>query len=487
MRPARATSQRSRRLLALAVLGGVLAAVALPAATAAPPPNDGFATAQLITGDEGAVTGTNVEATFEPGEPDHDEASSGRSVWFRWTAASAGSVLFETCGGTSFDTLLAVYTGSAVSELAEVRSDDDTCGEASRVSFTAEAGTTYSIVVAGFEGASGTYTLHWRRVLPPANDMFGAATPLLGSSGGLETTTLGATLEPGELHHAGGDAGSIWFVWTPTMTATANVETCGSAFDTVLAVYTGESVASLDSVASNDDACRGGGSRVRFDARAGTAYRIAVAGVSTEGDVVLTWVVARPPANARASAARRLRGVRGAVAGSNVGAPYDPKADDGAPVWFRWRAPRSGPFTFDTCTGRTHDTSIRVFRSASGRRNALVDDNDDACSSLASRVAFLAERGVDYLIAVGGYRGGWGAFTLAWRPSRGSDGSCRVPDVRGLTLVRARVAITSRDCRLGRIVTRPSSIVPRGRIVAQFPNPNTRLPLFGRVNVEVSG
>ena len=61
--------------------------------------------------------GTNVDATQETGE--HQTIGGRQSVWYRWTAPSTGRVTIATCdgrygGGSSFNTLLAVYTGTSV-------------------------------------------------------------------------------------------------------------------------------------------------------------------------------------------------------------------------------------------------------------------------------------------------------------------------------------------------------------------------------------
>ena len=45
-----------------------------------PPANDDFANAQLISGASGSVTGTNVGATIESGEPNIQDGE-GASVW----------------------------------------------------------------------------------------------------------------------------------------------------------------------------------------------------------------------------------------------------------------------------------------------------------------------------------------------------------------------------------------------------------------------
>ena len=70
------------------------------------------------------------------------------------------------------------------------------------------------------------------------------------------------------------------------------IDTAGSDFDTLLAVYTGSSVDGLTVVASNDDAI-GLQSEVSFTAQQGGAYHIAVDGYSgATGTVALGWMQA---------------------------------------------------------------------------------------------------------------------------------------------------------------------------------------------------
>lgn len=91
------------------------------------PANDNFASAQALDGASGDVVGSNVGATKETGEPNHSGTAGGASVWFRWTAPAGGPVTIATAGST-FDTLLAVYTGATVSGLTPVASNDDVGG-----------------------------------------------------------------------------------------------------------------------------------------------------------------------------------------------------------------------------------------------------------------------------------------------------------------------------------------------------------------------
>jgi len=126
------------------------------------PANDNFANAQVISGNSGTVTGSNVGATKEPGEPNHAGNAGGASVWYRWTPSISGSVTIDTIG-SNFDTLLAVYTGSAVDSLTLIASNDDIGGGnlQSRMTFPATAGTTYHIAVDGYGGDTGNITLNW--------------------------------------------------------------------------------------------------------------------------------------------------------------------------------------------------------------------------------------------------------------------------------------------------------------------------------------
>ncbi len=125
------------------------------------PPNDNFASAQVISGVSGTVTGNNAAASRETGEPTHLYAPR-VSVWYRWTAPSTGQVVFDTVG-SNFDTLLAAYSGTALSALTlQAANDDGPVGTPSEVTFAATAGTVYQVTVDGYLGEFGNITLNWR-------------------------------------------------------------------------------------------------------------------------------------------------------------------------------------------------------------------------------------------------------------------------------------------------------------------------------------
>ena len=128
--------------------------------------------------------------------------------------------------------------------------------------------------------------------LPPApsNDNF-PGQRLQGYTGAVQGTTANATREMGEPAHTGQDqSGSVWYTWTAPAAGQTTISTCQAAsFDTVLSVYTGNTVGNLFLLVENDDDC-GVRSRVQFNAVAGATYRIAVAGFGTEsGTFTLDW------------------------------------------------------------------------------------------------------------------------------------------------------------------------------------------------------
>src|SRR5204862_376863 len=99
------------------------------------PANDNFANATVIIGSSATLTGTNVGATKESGEPNHANNTGGHSVWWSWTASASGQTTIDTIG-SNFDTTLGVYTGSVVSSLTTIAGDDDSGGnQTSRVVF----------------------------------------------------------------------------------------------------------------------------------------------------------------------------------------------------------------------------------------------------------------------------------------------------------------------------------------------------------------
>ncbi|PPD36580.1 MAG: hypothetical protein CTY18_04215 [Methylomonas sp.] len=130
----------------------------------------------------GAVT-SNQFSSKQSGEPNHAGNVGGKSVWFQWTAPGDGLVTIDT-HGSSFNTLLAVYTGSDVAALTAVAANDDdgSANGTSGLNFVVAAGTVYRIAVDGFGGASGQVSLNIQFNTNPTSTT-SATVPLLPELG----------------------------------------------------------------------------------------------------------------------------------------------------------------------------------------------------------------------------------------------------------------------------------------------------------------
>ena len=356
-----------------------------------------FASALALNGDTQSVTAHNFGASKETGEPSHAANSGGRSVWFAWTPATTGTYRVSTIGSNmrildsgprmmNLDTLLGIYTGSAVNALTAVASNNDygypqrgtydRRGIASEVYFTATAGTTYRIAVDGHNGSGmtggdwGQIKLDIQPSARPANDSFAEA-EVIPATGlpfvlDVDLDNYGATTEAGEPTHAGNAArskGTLWFTFTAPETRTYFASTAGNLYDdnrarnTVVAVYTGSAVGSLTPIASNTDGLGLGHSQAQFDATAGTTYHIAI-GAEHAGP--LSFLLVPAPANNDFANAAQAWGSNFSAVGYNVGATaeageadpyagsYFDRTGTRRSVWWKWTAPVSGTYAIDT-------------------------------------------------------------------------------------------------------------------------------------------
>jgi len=243
---------------------------------------------------------------------------------FQWTPAVSGTATIQTCGaGTTFDTVLYLRSGSCAGgpEVA-AGCNDDACSNASglfrasRLTPTVTAGQTYYIVVDGYGGAQGIFSL---TVTPPGastttttpaststtTTTLAAAcagpTPIPAAGGTFSGTTSGTSTQAGSCGSSGTSPEQV-FQWTPLASGTATIQTCGAGttFDTVLYLRSG-SCASGPEVAAgcNDDACTNAtglnrASRLTPTVTAGQTYYIVVDGYGgAQGTFSLTVT---PPA-----------------------------------------------------------------------------------------------------------------------------------------------------------------------------------------------
>ncbi|MCB9344507.1 MAG: T9SS type A sorting domain-containing protein [Lewinellaceae bacterium] len=261
------------------------------------PANDAPCAAISLPTDGTVQTGfTNAHATVATGEgalvpAGNDcitswcEPSNGiqNSVWFKFVAPASGRVAVSTCDLADFDTQLALYTAGDCNDFGTyniIAANDD--GPASCVTNYDSymevdglaAGQTYYVLVDGYSGATGDFSISITALLPPApaNDAPCAAISL-PTDGTVQNgfTNLNATVATGEsaLAPTGNDCisswcepsnaiqNSVWFKFVAPASGRVAISTCDLAdFDTQLALYSAgdcNNFGTYTLIAANDD------------------------------------------------------------------------------------------------------------------------------------------------------------------------------------------------------------------------------------------
>ncbi|MBI5774374.1 MAG: PPC domain-containing protein [Verrucomicrobia bacterium] len=285
--------------------------------------NDNFTNRVVLAGLGARSTNWNMGAGREAGELDYrpDDTPgvtniAAKSVWWSWTAPTNTNVKISTAG-SSLDSILTVFTSvstnatfATLTQRASNNDDTNLLASTSFVTFSATSNQTYYINVDGND-FSGTGELAdvGEIVLTVAadNNSFPGRIALSGTNIQARGTSLRATKQTGEPVHSPdpGDLGgaSVWWTWTAPFSGFVTINTSGSDFDTVLAVYTNSSTAFNTFVltASSDDEPSlpfDKNSQVTFLTPAGVTYQIAVDGFDGAAgnvDLNLTFLPANVP------------------------------------------------------------------------------------------------------------------------------------------------------------------------------------------------
>jgi hypothetical protein len=125
-----------------------------------PPPNDDCTTPTAIAG-PGPFAFDNTSATT--GAQGQGEAAClayattavENDEWYTWTAFASGQAQLTTCGQTSVDTKIGVYPGAGCPGAAAIACNDDACGLQSTICWNVTNGSSYTIQLGTFPGATG--------------------------------------------------------------------------------------------------------------------------------------------------------------------------------------------------------------------------------------------------------------------------------------------------------------------------------------------
>lgn len=247
-------------------------------------------------------------------------------------------------------------------------------------------------------------------VARPFNDDFAQRAVFSGETGISRAGTRHSTREAAEPIHAGvAGQGSLWWTWTAPRSGTVSFDTRGTNFDTLLAVYTGNSINALSAVASNDNDGSAETSKVTFAATAGTVYQIAVDAKTAVGNGLVALNTSLLARNDAFDSAQRVAGRSWSVRTDNraatreVGEPRIRNNNGGSSVWFRWVAPATRRYHIATASA-DFNTMVGVFtgsavNSLTELTSATLGGDSNITMSSAS-VTINATAGTTYHIVV---------------------------------------------------------------------------------------
>ena len=296
---------------------------------------------QVTNGD--TVFSTIGATTDGPDEPTAclflSYSDIGSDIWYRYTATCDGNLTVDLCD-SNYDTKVAVYDSPTCSVINDcpvasppLDCNDDFCGLKSYVTIPVVIGHCYTIRIGGYLGVQGTGTMTLScSVIPPPNGACCDDGDCLDTKSEVDCLNQNGTwfedescpsfqcpvspppndvcaecirVETGVAFHgrtraatgtdisscATNDTLDAWNCWTADCTGRVSITTCGSDFDTTLAVYTACGGTQLK---CDDDSCPTGPfplrrSKVTLDVTEGTTYTIRVSGHSgASGNYTLT-------------------------------------------------------------------------------------------------------------------------------------------------------------------------------------------------------
>lgn len=347
------------------------------------PPNDRFENRQVLSGAEPEVLGSNIAATLDRNEPVNPASSGTHSVWWEWVAPVNGTAVITTMG-SDFDTTLAVYEGSSIEDLVVLASNDDFNGLTSKVSFAAQANTSYPIQVNGYGQSVGNIVLNY----PNASNGF--SKPMIVANPSDLTIVSGRTISL-KVEAEGSEPFS--YQWLKDDEAIEGATSSSFVKESALPEDSG-----LYSVLVSN----------------------AFGSVKSLPAVVTVERTGVFAANDLFEDAIELKSIYGGSGPFNLGLS---SGEAGEPnhagvslplnsLWWKWMAPSDGLFKIKT-DGSDFDTTLAAYSGSSLLALEEIASNDDA-NGLQSEVAISVIEGELYYFAVDGYSSSIGAAFIEY-------------------------------------------------------------------------
>ncbi len=326
--------------------------------TCAGSPYAGNTTLATTTGDPTTYCG------FTPGAP---------GVFY--VLAGTGQNVTASVCGAAFDTEIQVYSGSC-GALACVTGNDDYCGFQSQVTFPTSVGTNYYIMVDGFSGAKGAFSLALTCAAPAVanDDCVNATLETQGAAcGTFAGNTTGAT--PDITGCSGTATSDVWYKFVATSTGAQITMTPSAGMDAVIELFSGN-CAGLTSLHCQDLHGIGVAEVMNWTGlTVGVTYYVRAYDFAG-GAGAFTMCIAQPPAppandDCAGAIAIAVNVACANTAGTTVNATSSAAGCSGtaaADVWYKFVAVNSSA----TVTVTPSATMDAVFQVYSGACGALV-------------------------------------------------------------------------------------------------------------------
>lgn len=365
-------------------------------AEAAPPPIEQF---------EGTFFGGNTSGGGAQIARRNISPGTGNVRWFSWRAPGSGIATFGTVGST-FDTVLAVYTGTPP-DLVLIGSDDDRGGFlASRVRFNAVQGTSYLFSISGFDGAVGEIVMSF------SLDVTSEKLPELVS---VPQST--AVLAGGEVTFAVEATGApLSYQWLANGVeidgATATTLVLSDVRETDALNYSVRVTSGARSVETVPASLQVGTISELASDKFGTVAATTAAGpqlLALRSQPVGLLQLGDSPATLAFSTYRSVK---------EPGEPNHCDVAGGASQWMKYTANQTGIVRFST-EGSDFDTVIAVYSGTEISKLTLEGcDNNSGVDGKTSVADVAVVEGLSYFIAVDGIGGVTGHLRLSYEVGR---------------------------------------------------------------------